>query len=111
METDIERRWHQTYVSDDGAKPVLGRMSGASLVIFLGSIAVSVVGFALLTEFLGFGALISLILSGSLPLGTAAILLRYVAGKPESYALRLLEHHRLQESNTPLLSEIKSHEN
>lgn len=110
MKIDIERRWHQTHVSDEAAKPMLGRMSGMSLIIFLGSIAVSVVVFVFLTEFLGFDALLSLSIAGLPPLGATTVLLRYVVGKPEGYALRILEHCRLQRSNTPLLSETASDE-
>lgn len=111
METDVERRWHQTHVSDSNAKPMLGRLSGTSLVIFLGSVALAVVGFVLLSEVLSFGALPSLIISGSLPLATMSLLLRYVVGKPENYAHRLLESLELKQSNLPLLSGIESDEN
>lgn len=111
MKADVERRWHQTHVSDSNAKPMLGRLSGTSLVVFLGSVALAVVGFVILSEFLKFGALVSLILSGSLPIITTALLLRFVVGKPKNYAIRLLESFELKQSNSPLLSGIESDEN
>jgi hypothetical protein len=110
MRTDIERRWHQTHVSDEDAKPMLGRMSGASMIVFLGSISVSVVVFAFLTELVGLSAVGSLPIAGLPPLGTFWVLLRYVVGKPKGYARSVLELRRLQRSNTPLLSEIETDE-
>jgi hypothetical protein len=110
MKADIERRWHQTHVSDEDAKPMLGRMSGVSLIIFLGSISVAVVVFIFLTELLGFSALIALPIAGLPPLGTSWVSLRYIVGKPKGYARSVLELRRLQSSNTPLLSEIESDE-
>lgn len=111
MKTDVERRWHQTHVSDSNAKPMLGRLSGTSLVVFLGSVAFAVVGFVLLSELLKFGLLASLIFLGSLPLITMVLLLRYVVGKPENYVSRVIENLELKQSHSPLLSGIDSDEN
>ncbi len=111
MKTDVERRWHQTHVSDSNAKPMLGRLSGTSLVIFLGSVALAVVGFVLLSEVLSLGALPSLVVSGSLPLATMFLLLRYVVDKPDNYARRHLESLELKQTQSPLLSGIESDEN
>lgn len=111
METDVERRWHQTHVSDSNAKPMLGRLSGTALVIFLGSVALAAVVFVLLSQLFHLGSIVSLTISGALPAATMTLLLRYMVGKPENYAIRLLETLELKQNQSPLLSGLESDEN
>lgn len=101
---DSERVYHRTYISDKNANPILGKISGnLEISLFIASIVLAVLGYYVLTKPLGFGALPSLAI-GLLPMGTYAVLTRFVAGKPRDYIPAWIESRRLEKRGLPLLT-------
>ena len=107
---DIERVFHQTYLSDKGARPLLGKLSGPfEIGAFVGSIVLAVVWFRFLTGALDVATLPSLTV-GLFPLTVYAVLSRFVSGKPADYVSCWLEYRRLRRTQSPLLSGAQNHE-
>lgn len=107
---DIQTQWHQTHVSDDNAKAMLGRFSGVSMAVLLASFVFAIIAFFVLTEELKFQYLPSILVVGIFPLTTAIFLLCLVVGKPHQYALRWFQYQRIKRQQTSLLTETHPNE-
>lgn len=90
---------------------MFGKLSGTTIIVFLLTIGVSMVGFIVVTQFLGAAVLPSLFVALFLSVMVLGVLLRFFTGKPKNYAQRLIENEQLKKSKSPLISKLPKNEN
>jgi len=110
MKHDVKITWHPVHVSDENAKPMVGKFSGMSIIILIASLAASVITLFILTKDLKLSLLPAAALAGVLPISTMAFLLTFVVGKPKNYCLRWVEHRQIKRKKQSLLTEINTNE-
>ncbi len=107
---DTKITWHAVHVSDENAKPMLGKFSGMSILMLLASVVIAIITFFILTKDFKFSLLPAAALAGAFPISTMAALLCLVVGKPKYYALRWFQYRQIKRKQHSLLTEINSNE-
>ena len=90
-----ELHWYPTNAGAD-SKPVVWKLEGGQALWLASSCAFGFVLFRFLFGNLDWPVIASLVVSGIPPLATTAFLLRFVTGKPKSYAADFLEWQSLK---------------
>lgn len=76
--------WHPTNAGNE-TRPVVWRLEGKQIVVFIGSVAVAVIAFWLLGADRGLGLLPNVVMAASIPFVTIAVVLRFFVGRPPSH--------------------------
>ena len=110
LSNDSERIFHRTQISDLHAKPLLGRLSGDEILILIASILIAVIGFWLLSAQWAVAPLLALLMTGAIPLGTYAFLIRFVCGKPDEFIKCWLQTQQFKSTKSSLLTPPQNEE-
>jgi len=92
---DEYQKYHPCDAGQD-SKTVLWKLQGREVLFFAASCATAILVFRVMFDSLHFGFLFSMVSAELCPLVTLTYLLRYVVGKPASYAKDWLEWKHLQ---------------